>query len=414
MMDGNNRPLKIAMLSVHSCPVGNIGTRDTGGMSVYIREMARELGKMGHQADVFTRIHDPNDPQLVPLGDNARLVHLPAGGSEAIHKLALYLHLPDFACNLEKYRSQHGLHYDLVFSHYWLSAWVGKYLKQWWQVPDINMFHTLGAVKNTFGIGSDEPDLRLETEQEMARQCHHIVATTAQEKQNFVRWYGIPAGKISVIPCGVNTERFRPGDRGTLRRKLNSGNEDRIILYVGRIDPLKGIEQLIRAVCLLPKTAAARLLVIGGDEDSSGELKKLKSLARQLGKADGVEFLGTVPHEQLPDYYRAADLCVIPSYYESFGLVALESLACGTPVVATDVGELKDIILQGRTGYVITENSPQALASGIEKALAQLGKNERLTENVRDSVLRFDWSQSALAVSDLCHRVLREYQPVTP
>ncbi|MFC1963944.1 glycosyltransferase [Chloroflexota bacterium] len=414
MMDRGNKPLKIAMLSVHSCPVGNIGARDTGGMSVYIREIARELGKQGHQVDVFTRVHDPNDTQIVTLGENARLIHLPAGGSEAIHKLALYLYLPDFACNLEKYRRQHNLHYDLVFNHYWLSAWVGKYLKQWWQVPDINMFHTLGAVKNTFGIGSDEPDLRIETEQEMAQQCHHIIAATIQEKKNFVRRYETPAEKISVIPCGVNLGRFRPQNTRNLRQELKLAEGKPLILYVGRIDPLKGIEQLIRAVSLLPETVAARLVIIGGDETRSQELRRLRSLTQELGQQQSVSFLGTVPHEQLPGYYSAADLCVIPSYYESFGLVALESLACGTPVVATDVGEMKNIIRPGETGYIVTDNSPRVLGENITMALARLKKNKQSIEDIRKSVSQFDWSHTAFAVIKLCHQALEKYLPVAP
>ncbi|MFH1638990.1 MAG: glycosyltransferase, partial [Chloroflexota bacterium] len=207
--------MKIAMLSVHSCPVGNLGAKDTGGMSVYIRELAREFGRQGHSVDIYTRVHDPNDPRIIELGPNARLIHLPAGEDKAIHKLALYPYLPDFACNLESFRKQNDLHYDLVFNHYWLSAWVGKYLKQWWQVPDINLFHTLGAVKNTFNIRSDEPDLRIETQRELIRNCHHIIATTTREKKDLIFHYDAAPEKISIVPCGVNLELFRPIDRQT-------------------------------------------------------------------------------------------------------------------------------------------------------------------------------------------------------
>ena len=150
--------LRTAMLSAHSCPIGSLGSRDTGGMSVYIRELALELGKQGHLVDVYTRVHDPRDNQIYELGQNFRLIHLRAGEDEEIHKLAVYFYLPDFVCNLENFRKQDGLQYDLVFSHYWLSAWVGEYLQQWWHVPHITMFHTLGAIKNTFGIGEVEPE----------------------------------------------------------------------------------------------------------------------------------------------------------------------------------------------------------------------------------------------------------------
>ncbi|MFC1962005.1 glycosyltransferase [Chloroflexota bacterium] len=400
--------MRIAMLSVHSCPVGTLGAKDTGGMSVYIRELARALGTQGHQVDIYTRVHDPNDPQIITLGSNTRLIHLAAGGSEAMHKLALYPHLPDFACNLERYRSQHDLHYDLLFNHYWLSARVGEYLQQWWQVPDIDMFHTLGAVKNTFAIGTDEPDLRLETERESARHCHHIIAATRQEKEDFRRWYQTPPEKISVIPCGVNLELFRPLGRDQARQYLGWSDE-KTLLYVGRIDPLKGIEQLIRAMALFPEDAGTKLVIIGGDDSSSPEMSRLRSLVQELNQQESVRFLGTVKHEALPRYYSAADLCVVPSYYESFGLVALESLACGTPVVATDVGEMKHIIHQGETGYIVPDNSPQVLAEKVTLSLAQLPKNPEAAANIRNSVRRFSWSNIAGEVSTVCHQVLSEY-----
>ncbi|MFC1929627.1 glycosyltransferase [Chloroflexota bacterium] len=400
--------LKIAMLSVHSCPVGNLGAKDTGGMSVYILEIARELGKKGHLLDIYTRVHDPSDPQIVELGQDARLIHLQAGEDEAIHKLALYLHLPDFACNLENFRKQQNLEYDLVFNHYWLSVWVGQYLKQWWQVPDINMFHTLGAVKNSFGIRSDEPDLRIETERELIRDCHHIIATTEKEKEDLSHYYDAAPDKIGVIPCGVNLELFHPVDKQAAKQQLGFA-DGKTILFVGRIDPLKGLDQLIKAMPYLQNGLRPRLVIIGGDENSQSEMERLRALSRELKAQDSVAFLGTIKHEQLPDYYNAADLCVIPSYYESFGLVALESLACGTPVVATDVGELKNIIRQGETGYVVTDNTPGLLADKIAQVLFHPGKSLKTPLAIRESVSRFDWSNIADAVIEECHLALVDY-----
>jgi len=228
------------MLSAHSCPVGNLGAKDTGGMSVYIRELAHELGKQGHMVDVYTRVHDPKDPQIINLGQNARLIHLRAGENETIHKLAVYPYLPDFACNLENFRKNNHLQYDLVFSHYWLSGWVGRYLQKWWNVPHTIMFHTLGAVKNTFGIGEDEPELRIETERDLARDCHHIIAATEREKEELIRYYDASPERISIIPCGVNLELFQLMDKERVKQQL--GFEGKIILFVGRIEPLKGME----------------------------------------------------------------------------------------------------------------------------------------------------------------------------
>jgi D-inositol-3-phosphate glycosyltransferase len=396
--------LRIAMLSVHSCPIGNLGARDTGGMSVYIRELARQLGQKGHPVDIYTRVHDPRDPQTIEIGQNARLIHLRAGGDEEIPKLALYSHLPDFTCHLENFRKNNGLKYDIVFSHYWLSGWVGKYLQQWWHVPHVTMFHTLGAVKNAIVIGEDEPELRIVTERDSARGCHLIIATTEREKKELVRRYGALPGKISVIPCGVNLELFQPVDRESARQRLGLAG-DRIILFVGRIEPLKGVEQLLKAMPYLQNITGLRLAIIGGDEYSQYEIEKLQKLSGELNIADSVIFQGMVKHDELPYFYSAADVCVVPSYYESFSLVALEALACGTPVVATDVGELKNIIRQGETGYVVADNTPRSLADKIARLLSKPPDTQSAL-SIRASVSRFGWSHIAEAVIRELHRLM--------
>ena len=402
------RRLRIAMLSVHSCPLGSLGTRDTGGMSVYIRELAVELGKLGHSVDIFTRVHDPNDGQIDELGQNVRLIHLKAGGGEEMHKLVLYSYLPDFACNVENFRKLNGLSYDLIFSHYWLSAQVGQELRVWWGVPHIVMFHTLGAVKNSLGIGEEEPELRLETERELIRDCHRVIASTEREKEALLHYYGASPEKIGVIPCGVNRELFQPIDQGLARQELG-WHDDRIVLFVGRIDPLKGIDRLLEAVAYLPDTRGLRLMIVGGDGQSESEIERLHQLARALGIQDLVTFLGLIKHERMPYFYSAADVCVVPSYYESFGLVALESLACGTPVVTTDVGDLKKIIRPGETGYVVANASPTELADKMALILSWPVRDTTSIQSIRASVARFSWSNIARAIAEECYRVLAGY-----
>src|SRR4030042_2010324 len=182
------KKLKIAMLSAHSCPVGDLGAKDTGGMSVYIRELTRELGKMGHAIDIYTRVHDPADPRVESLGQQARLIHLRAGKEATIQKMAVYFTLPEFTFNLENYWQDNGLEYDIVFSHYWLSALVGKYLRQKREIPYITMYHTLGAVKNAIGIGEGEPELRIVSEKETIEDCQKIIVATEKEKQDLGRY----------------------------------------------------------------------------------------------------------------------------------------------------------------------------------------------------------------------------------
>jgi len=394
--------------------VGKLGTKDTGGMSVYIREIACELGQQGHLVDIYTRVHDPEDRQIYELNQNVRLIHLKAGEDEEIRKLAVYSYLPDFACNLESFRRQNDLQYDLIFSHYWLSALAGAYLQRRWHVPHIAMFHTLGAVKNAIKEGAclaldeDELRLRIETERGLVQKCHHIIAPTEREKEELVRHYGASSEKISVVPCGVNLEQFKALDKAQARQYLGFGN-DKIILFVGRIDPLKGIDKLIKVLPYLRNIQELRLLVIGGGEHSQHEIEQLRKLACNLKIENSVAFLDLVKHEQLPYFYSAADVCVVPSYYESFGLVALESLACGTPVVATDVGDFKNIIREGETGYVVRDNVPHRLADKIALLLSRPSTDKKSAQLIRATVSKFSWSNIAEAVIRDCQLVLANY-----
>ncbi len=386
---------RIAMLSVHSCPIGDLGARDTGGMSVYVRELALELGKQGLAVDIYTRAHQLGHNQIVELGQQARLIHLRAGEDGEKDKMALYPHLPAFARNLEDFRRYHGIHYDLVFSHYWLSGWVGRYLERCWHVPHIIVFHTLGAVKNAIGVGEKEPELRMRTEVKLTRDCHGIIATTLREKDDLMRYYGASAQRIRVIPCGVNLDLFRPMNRELARQELGfNGSHD--ILFVGRIEPLKGIDRLLRALKHLQNGHCIKLWIIGGDEGSRDEVTRLQNLGQALGIADLVKFLGIVEHEKLPYFYNAAAACIIPSYYESFSLVALEALACGTPVVATNVGGISGLVHPGESGYMVKNGSPRHLADQIARLLSHPANRPALS--IRESVSRFSWSNIAQRV----------------
>ena len=398
--------LKIAMLSVHSCPLGKLGGENTGGMSVYIRELCRELGRQGHLVDIYTRAHEPIHDQIVALGKNARLIHLRAGQEEEIEKLAIYPHLAEFACEVENFRKHNGLHYDLIHSHYWLSGWIGKRMQRWWDIPHITMLHTLGAVKNAIGIGMNEPDLRINSEKALVRDCNRIIAPTEREKEYLIHYYDASPKAITVIPCGVNLELFRSVEKEIARNYLGLDGKG-IILFVGRIVPLKGIDKLLMAMPYLENGQRLKLLVIGGDEYCQDEMKRLKSLAQSLQIHDSVSFLGLVKHEELPYFYSAADLCVLPSYYESFGLVALESLACGTPVVVTKVGGLESVIRQGDTGYVVLDNTPFRLANKMALLLSM--SNKEAISSIRASVTKFSWSKIAEAIVNEYRAVLSSY-----
>ena len=399
--------LKIAMLSIHSCPLGKVGAENTGGMSVYIREVARELGRRNHLVDVYTRIHEPIHEQVVELGQNARLIHLNAG-EEDTQKLAIYYHLADFTRHLENFRKQNGLCYDLIHSHYWLSGLAGKMLSRLWGIPHIMAFHTLGAVKNATGIGEEEPELRINAEKEIVKDCHHIIASTEQGKEELFSYYDAAPGTISVIPCGVNLDLFRPIEREIARSHL-CFNSESIILFVGRIVPLKGIENLLKAMTYLDKMGKIKLVVIGGDGHSQAEMQRLKNLSRTLRIEGKVIFVGSVKQETLPFFYSAADLCVVPSYYESFGLVVLESLACGTPVVATKVGCAESVIRHGETGYVVADNTPESLADKISRLLSTPNGKPDFVPSVRASVAKYSWPNISEAIIEEYRRVLWDF-----
>jgi len=394
------------MLSIHSCPLGKVGGENTGGMSVYIRELAHELGRRGHLVDVYTRIHEPAHDEIAEIGQNVRLIHLKAG-EEEIEKLTIYYHLDDFAHNLENFRKQNGLRYDLIHSHYWLSGLTGKRLQQWWGIPHVMGFHTLGAVKNAIGIGEGEPDLRITAEKELVRDCQRIIASTMKGKKDLIDYYDASPETISVIPCGVNLDLFRPIGRETARCYLGL-KEERIILFVGRIIPLKGIDNLVKAMSYLERKEGIKLIVIGGDEHSQTEVERLKDLSRSLKIQELVIFLGLVKQEILPFFYSAANLCVVPSYYESFGLVVLESLACGTPVVATKVGGAESVIRHGETGYVVRNNDSCHLADKIALLLST-PNGATDVGTVRASVVNYGWSNITEAILAEYRSLLRDF-----
>jgi D-inositol-3-phosphate glycosyltransferase len=383
--------LKIAMISLHSCPMGKLGGKDTGGMNVYIQEIAREMGRRGHLVDIYTRAHKPEHEQVVKLGDNLRLIHIETGGNEEIPKVAFYSYLQNFICGIENFRSSVNIQYDLIHSHYWLSGLAGKQLQIWWKIPHILMFHTLGAVKNHIGIGADEPELRIENERELTQSCKYLVAATTREKKELAHYYHASPPKVTIIPCGVNLNLFKPGDREQARIELGLDHQ-KALLFVGRLEPLKGLEQLLRAINQIRITGEIKLMIVGGDEYSQDNIQELQKIAADLHIQDNISFTGSIAQEKLPVYYNAADICVIPSYYESFSLVALESLACGTPVITTDVGDMKNIICQPEAGYVLKDNSPALLASEISRFLAQANNQTQKADDIRSLAAAYSWN----------------------
>ncbi len=347
-------------------------------MNVYVRELARELGKRGHRVDIFTRLDDPQAVRVTTdgMGPDTRVVRLPVGPLP-YDKHRAFDDVPEFVRGVEEFAGREGIAYDVYHAHYWLSGWTAVVLQQYQPAPIVQMFHTLGAMKTRAArsAADSETETRVEIEGEIMRRVDRIVAATPRDCQDMVELYGAPSSKISVIPPGVDVNLFRPIDRTAARQFLDvpAGNH-RMLLFVGRIDPVKGIEFLLKGLALIVRRDPELrrdmcMCLIGGDVDEEPapdtELARLQALKHDLGLGDMVTFLGRRDQESLPYYYSAADVVVMPSLYESFGMAALEAMACGTPVVASDVGGLSYLVRDGETGFLVPRGSPRALSNTL-------------------------------------------------
>ncbi|MBI2872340.1 MAG: glycosyltransferase [Chloroflexi bacterium] len=403
---------RIAVISVHGCPVARLGEKDTGGMNVYVLQVARSLGAAGLQVDVYTRCHDPSDPQIVSLGANVRVVHILAGPYHEA-KGNIFRHLPAFIAGLETFRKAHGLGYDVVHTHYWLSGWVGAQLSRHWGVPHVASFHTLAELKRRARAGEREPARRFSVERRVIERADRIIAFSPHEKEALLRLYGADPAHVRVIPCGVDADVFHPLDREECRTELGLAPDEQVVLYVGRMEPLKGLDLLLRSVARLVEYGEpVRLLMVGGKLREAGYLSHLRRLARTLGISCHIRFVGSVPQVKLPLYYCAADVCVVPSYYESFGLVALEAMACSTPVVASRVGGLPSVVVDGRTGYLVPMHCVESFASRLEMLLSSESLRRAMGKVARETAQRLDWGSVAAQVATVCRELTEGRAPM--
>lgn len=387
------------MISVHSSPVGRLGTQDTGGMSVYIRELSRQLGLRGHWVDIFTRAGGGHaSGEVLRISENVRLIPLELGPGAEAPKTALHPHLARFFEAMERFRRLDGRRYEVIHSHYWLSGRVGQWARQAWGSPHLTTFHTLAAMKDRVCGPGSEPEVRLSAERELAAACDRILVTSGRERDNLIRHYGAGEGRIAVAPCGVDLDRFRPVDRTAARGRIGADAGKPLVLYVGRLAPEKGLERLIQAVARLDRISGLQLIVVGGDGERDAARRRMAAWCRSCGIADRVVFKGRVEQRELPLFYSAADLLALPSAYESFGMVALEALACGTPVAATRVGAMEELLRNPANGRLTDDLHPSSLAAAIEALLRDRAGAPRPAEAVRRSVSSYGWSRVATEV----------------
>lgn len=401
---------RVAMLSLHTSPLAALGqSSDAGGMNVYVRELARELGKRGLIVDIFTRWTDPTTPRILSLGEHVRVVHIKAGPIATLSKDELFPHIPEFVRRVQHFANHEPRGYDVIHSHYWLSGVAGMQLSEAWDIPHLTMFHTLALLKQQARPEAAEPHLRIEYEGRIAASVDRIAVATPHERDQIARLYGISPQRMSVIPCGVDLCHFKPLDRESARASLGLNGEP-TLLFVGRPDPLKGGDLLIQAIGLLEQPVTA--LMVGGKLEGDSELAHLRALAQEHGLADQIRFTGAVPQNDLPRYYSAADLMIVPSYYESFGLVAVEALACGTPVIATKVGGLQYIVQDGENGFLIPWRCAGLFAETIETTLSDAGLLEQLRRAARPSVQRYSWRSVAAHIRQVYYALASERNAV--
>ncbi|MDF1499441.1 MAG: glycosyltransferase [Anaerolineales bacterium] len=406
--------MRIAMLSYHTCPLATLGGKDTGGMNVYVRDLTRELGRHGVGVDVFTRSQDEHVPHVLhDLGYGNRIVHIPAGPEIPLEKSELVNHINTFVENIEKFVDSKQLSYDLLHAHYWLSGLAGLELRDRWGIPLVQMFHTLALMKNRVASaeGDAEPDVRVEGERKLLREADRIVAATQAELAQIQWLYQTSTDRVVVIPPGVDTAHFYPIAKDEAREFISMDADTRMILYVGRIETLKGIDMLIKAMTMLQEegfleTHPICVAIIGGEagvseEKMSAEMARLQALRLEAGLDDIVHFLGKRDQDTLQYYYSAAEIVVVPSHYESFGLVALEAMACGTPVVASETGGLAFLVRDGETGYHVPTGNVEALAARIKELLTDEVLRARMGKTAAAYACQYDWSVISEQVLDL-------------
>lgn len=409
---------RIALISVHGDPAVEIGKEEAGGQNVYVRKVGEALTQHGWQVDMFTRQTDASKPKIVEHNAQCRTIRLTAGPEEFVPRQDIFDYRQQFVDEWLNFQQTNQLNYSLIHTNYWISGWVGLALKQQLSIPITHTYHSLGAVKyKSVPTVPVIAGTRLPIEKNCLETADRIVATSPQEKEH-MRSLVSQKGKIDIIPCGTDIEHFGSTNRQEARSRLGISPDTGMVFYVGRFDPRKGIETLVRAVAASQVRKNTQLhLVIGGGsrpgEQDGIERDRIEQIATELGIAQITTFPGRIDDEELPLYYAAADVCVVPSHYEPFGLVAIEAMASGTPVIASDVGGLQYTVVSEQTGLLVPAKDVAAFSQAIDRILADSQWREQLGVNARKRVeQKFSWNGVAAQLSDLYTQLIAQSQDV--
>lgn len=404
-----SRPVsRVAMLVVHSNPLAEPGAGDAGGMTVYVRQVASSLAARGIEVDIFTRRDSLDAPTVSVMKPGVRVFQIEAGQPD-LSKEDIPAHLPEFTANLIRAVEGRGDVYDVIHSHYWLSGRVASKLAERWSIPFVHTFHTLGREKNRARRPGElaEPEGRLLGEARVIADACAIIASTIDERKGLLELYAAHPERIHLVPPGVDHELFRPADREQAKAEHGLARKQ-VMLFVGRLQPLKAADTAIRAFGLLVdwgrvELRDTRLVIVGGSSGPSGagEVERLAQLARSLGVEDGVSFVPAQPHSSMPGFFQAADVCLVPSHTESFGLVALEAQASGVPVIGSAVGGLRSIVRHGQTGFLVQPGNAESFAERAWRVLSDPRLAASMGRLAVCSSEEFSWERSAGEIHDI-------------
>ena len=415
-------PLKIAMISYHTSPLASLEGKETGGMNVYVLELSRALAKKGHLVDMYTRRQSLHQAEVIQVAPRLRVIHLTAGLERHLPKKQLINYIPEFTQNYLKFIRSEKITYDLFHAYYYLSGLIALRILEETHIslPLIMSFHTLALMKNLVARNPDEKagSLRIAAEQQLTREADRIISPSESDRRYLEYLYDTPLEKIAVIPPGVDTAIFKPIAKDTARRRIGASLKHKIITFVGRIEPLKGIDVLMYAMTILLKRRpemVACLWIVGGDVSQpqmlwSRQLKHLEKLRQTLGISTIVKFVGQRPQVELPDYYNAADIVVMPSHYESFGMAALEAMACGVPVITTNVSGVAGLMDEGSQSLITTVNHPLLLATQMEKLLTDTKFHQHISQQLLAQADKWDWEYVAVRIEKLYRNEIELHQ----
>jgi len=402
----------IALISDHADPAADVGCEEAGGQNVYVRHVGETLAALGWQVDMFTRKTRTDTDAIVQHSPHCRTIRLKAGAEAYIPRDRLFEHMPEFVDSFQAFQKTQGMNYPLIHTNYWLSAWAGMELQKTSGIQLVHTYHSLGAVKYQSLVEIPQvANTRLRIEREILERANCVVATSPQEQET-LRSLVSTRGQIEVIPCGTDTNNFRLTSKAHARAKLKLDSREKVVLYVGRFDERKGIETLVRAFALLKSydLQNLKLIIVGGSSANmpdGAERNRIENIIDELGLGDSTVFAGRIGHDILPLYYTAADVCVIPSHYEPFGLVAIEAMACGVPVVASNVGGLKFTIVHEETGLLVESKNIEAFANGIHRILFDELWVRKMRKQASANVnQRFSWTGVTIQLSELYRHVL--------